>query len=251
MANLVSKVKIFFVGLDYSTKLTGLVLAVTVSVLAMAGVNSSGAYQTCQFDHCGNNDVGLKTGGVFTAQAPTVLQKHLDENNFTGPQKLITQPVSEPVNMEAISDSVQSRQSDMITIPEIDSQLPIVTATTTEMVELHSLLDLGVVLYPKSARFGQLGQTILLGHSAPVNWPKIKHDTAFSRIDELAAGSPILVNYKGNAYQYTVVRTQIINRGVNLPELPGNGNSLLLVSCWPPGRNLNRIVVEAMLNSDR
>jgi len=249
MPNLLSKIKIFFVGLDYSAKLTGLVLAATVGVLAVACVKDFAVDQTHMFDHRGNDDIGLKTTGLFTAQPPTVFPDPGGADGSMVSQNSIMPTVSEPVKMAVASESAQVKEGDSITIPEIDNQQPIITATTIDTAKLHVLLDSGVVLYPKSARFGQLGQTILLGHSAPVNWPKIKHDTAFSRIDELTAGSSILVNYRGNAYQYTVVMTQIINQGVDLPELPGNGNSLLLVSCWPPGRNLSRIVVEATLNS--
>ena len=136
--------------------------------------------------------------------------------------------------------------ADAITISKIDAKLPIETATTTDVAKLHALLDSGVVLYPGSALFGQIGQTILLGHSAPAGWPKIKHDTAFSRISELRSGDEILISYSGQLYRYLVVRTQIINKGVDLPGAIKQGKTLLLVTCWPPGRNLRRIVVEAV-----
>ena len=135
---------------------------------------------------------------------------------------------------------------DTITIPRIQANLPIVTARTTDAAILHSLLDSGAVLYPGSANFGQIGQTILLGHSAPVNWPNVKHDTAFSRINELEPGDTIDIRYNGTVFDYVVLGTRIIKKGADLPEMVTSGNSVLLVSCWPPGRDRDRIVVQAL-----
>jgi LPXTG-site transpeptidase (sortase) family protein len=136
---------------------------------------------------------------------------------------------------------------DEIVIGKIDARVPIVTATTTNNAKLHALLDQGAVLYPTSAGFGNVGQTVLLGHSAPANWPNIKHDTAFSRTNELVKGDQIEISYRGRTYIYTVTRAQIIPKGGDLAGETPDKSWLVLVTCWPPGRDLQRSAVEAVL----
>jgi LPXTG-site transpeptidase (sortase) family protein len=94
-----------------------------------------------------------------------------------------------------------------------------------------------------------VGQTIVLGHSAPPNWPNIKHDTIFSRIAELSFGSKIVAVYSDKTYTYSVVENRIIDKGGNIPKLARADNVLVLVTCWPPGRDLKRMVVQADLVS--
>jgi len=140
---------------------------------------------------------------------------------------------------------------DKIAIPRLETELPLVTASTRNVDKLHEMLDFGVLLYPGSAAFGTDGQTVVLGHSAPANWPDIKFERAFSRINELNPGDAIIVSYLGKTYLYQVTRTQIIEKGKDFSGAPVAGNTLILVSCWPPGHDQKRIAVEASLGSGR
>jgi len=229
-------------------KIIALIIAVTAGVLAIVSFAGFEIHRADSIDRTNVRGAGQKLDEDSATEIPVALTDMAGKDSAaTNTADQVAPAEPEPAKTAASDDS-KLTGNDTIVIPGIDSVLPIVTATTTDTAKLHALLDSGVVLYPSSAGFGQVGQTILLGHSAPPNWPKIKQDTAFSRIDELAWGSVITVNYSGKIYQYEVVRTLIVDKGVNLPEFPGGGNSLLLVSCWPPGRNLQRIVVEARLD---
>ncbi|MFA6376851.1 MAG: sortase, partial [Candidatus Paceibacterota bacterium] len=117
-----------------------------------------------------------------------------------------------------------------------------------DTLKLKKLLDSGAVIYPTSAGLGIAGQTILLGHSAPAGWPEIKHDTIFSRIVDLVAGDKIIAVYDDKTYNYEVLQSQIIPKGGDIPSI-ASGSSLVLVTCWPPGRDLKRLIVEAKLES--
>jgi len=147
-----------------------------------------------------------------------------------------------------IEPAPKAVKADAIVISKIAVEAPIVTAKTIDSEKLHGLLDSGAVLYPDSAMFGNSGQTILLGHSAPANWPKIKHDTIFSRIVELVPGDKIVTVYQNRTYNYTVVDNQIIDKGANVPSIANADNSLVLLTCWPPGRDQKRVVVQAALD---
>ena len=146
--------------------------------------------------------------------------------------------------------SAQTVRRDMLSIPKLGLSVPIVTAATTDTEVIHGLLDSGVVLYPGSAAFGTSGQTVILGHSAPVGWPMIKYDWVFSRINELKSGDMVVVTYNNETRYYSVVATRVVTPQEGVPEPTVQGNSLALVSCWPPGKDLKRIVVESTINTE-
>lgn len=148
------------------------------------------------------------------------------------------------------STAPRAGQTDIIMIPEINITTPLVTPLPgTDAIKLKQMLDDGAVIYPDSSPFGAAGQTIVLGHSAPPGWPEIKHDTIFSRIAELSFGSKIIAVHNDKTYTYSAVENRIIEKGGDIPKLARTENVLVLVTCWPPGRDLKRMVVQADLIS--
>jgi len=114
------------------------------------------------------------------AGAKTVPLESSQKNNGTTTEQRVT-PVTE--------------RRDMITIPAINITAPIITAQTNNNDVIRGLLDSGVVLYPGSVPFGQVGQTVILGHSAPTGWPKIKYDWVFSKLGDLKKGDMVVITY--------------------------------------------------------
>jgi len=130
-------------------------------------------------------------------------------------------------------------------IPKIGVLAPLIVTDSSEK-DLEEGLNRGVVIFPDSALPGQSGQTIILGHSAPANWPKIKYDWVFSRLNELEEKDEIRVYFNNREYTYYVKNKIFLEKGEEIPNYStDSGNTLLLISCWPPGKNLKRIVVEA------
>lgn len=134
-------------------------------------------------------------------------------------------------------------------VPKISISVPIVFATSADKASLANDLDLGVVYYPGSVYPGQTGQIVILGHSAPTGWPQIKHDWVFTDLDKLTPGDTILIDLNNKQYTYIVKQKTIIKRGADVPEnnLDPNNNVLTLISCWPPGKDYQRITVQAEL----
>ncbi len=143
--------------------------------------------------------------------------------------------------------SEQKPRRDMLTIPKINITAPIITAQTDDNEVITGLLDSGVVLYPGSAMFGNDGQTVILGHSAPAGWPKIKYDWVFSKINELEEGDMVVVTYNYITRYYKVAGSKVVDPKTGMPASTVSGNSLMLISCWPPGKDAKRIAVEAGL----
>ncbi len=142
-----------------------------------------------------------------------------------------------------------SEKENSIEIPDIAIFSPISFPVSTDADVLAESLDKGVVYYPGSVKPGEKGQIIILGHSAPINWPKIKHDWVFSDLEKLVEGSKIFLYLDHKEYIYYVQEKSIIKKGQDISsiDLTNNDNTLVLVSCWPPGKNLQRIAVQAKL----
>ncbi|MDD5144747.1 MAG: class E sortase [Candidatus Pacebacteria bacterium] len=153
-----------------------------------------------------------------------------------------------------IEEEVILEKEGSIKIPKIGIEAPIIFFDNPDENEtiLHKSLNKGVIHYPKSVLPGRVGQTIILGHSAPPGWPKIKFDWVFSKLNDLAEGDEILIIFNEKEYKYIFSQKFIINRGEEPAknELVDSKNILLLISCWPPGKNIQRIFIEAVLSSE-
>ena len=148
-------------------------------------------------------------------------------------------------------DFVYTDKENSLEISAIGIYAPIVLSQSTDKNSLAKDLDKGVVYYPGSVLPGQKGQIVILGHSAPLNWPKIKHDWVFSDLNDLESGDKIIINLDHKQYIYTVKEKTIIKKGGEIaPETSmESNNNLTLISCWPPGKNIQRIVVQAALDT--
>jgi LPXTG-site transpeptidase (sortase) family protein len=138
-------------------------------------------------------------------------------------------------------------KEDSLEIPKIEVSAPLIFVEDIDKV--YKTLDNGVVHYPDSVLPGEKGQTIILGHSAPPNWPDIKYDDVFSRLNELEEGDEVFVYFDHREYVYSVIKKIFLEKGEEIPEnaLTNSDNMLVLISCWPPGKDIRRIAVEAKL----
>ena len=141
-----------------------------------------------------------------------------------------------------------TEKQNTLEIPKISISVPIIFSKSTEKAPLMKDLDLGVVYYPGSVYPGQAGQIVILGHSAPPGWPMIKHDWVFTDLNKLAPGDTIFIDLNSKQYTYIVKQKSIISKGSEVPlEGFSSNNVLTLISCWPPGKNYQRIAVQAEL----
>ncbi len=146
-----------------------------------------------------------------------------------------------------ISALNEETEQGTIRIPEIGLTAPLIQSKNASLKEIEKTLKSGAALYPNEAKEGPL---VILGHSAPANWPKAgNYDWIFSNLNTLNEGARFTLLLNGEQYFYKVTGKQIIPKGKELPSFneKGRGADLILISCWPPGRNSQRIVVSAVL----
>ncbi len=161
-----------------------------------------------------------------------------------------TIPVQVPVTSATTQKTYPySSKENSLEIPTLSLVTPLVIGESTDIPSLEKNLDKGVVYYPGSVLPAQTGQILVLGHSAPPNWPHIKHDWVFTNIEKLTVGDKIELYFNNHQYTYLVIQKDIVPRGqeVGSDTLTGKNNILTLVSCWPPGKDYKRIAVSAQL----
>lgn len=167
------------------------------------------------------------------------------ENFYPNHSSAQMQPAQQKEKEYAFTD-----KDNVLEIPKINISVPIIFSQSTNNASLLKDLDKGVVFYPGSAFPGSAGQMIILGHSAPDGWPKIKHDWVFSDLNDLAEGDKVMIDVGHKQYVYTVRQKSIIQKGqdVTTNASTTSENVVILVSCWPPGKDYQRIAVEAVLD---
>lgn len=154
--------------------------------------------------------------------------------------------IFEREEVEAEAQELKIPKEGMIEIAEIGVSAPIVFSQSVE--EIDKDLKKGVALFPQSAIPGTKGLSIILGHSGPPGWPDIDYDTVFSRVNELKTGDEIKIVLNKKIYSFKVNKKVIFDKGEDFPySLDYSKPNILLLSCWPPGKNYKRIGVQAEL----
>ncbi|MCX6760230.1 MAG: class E sortase [Candidatus Nealsonbacteria bacterium] len=147
------------------------------------------------------------------------------------------EPASQNETIYNIANSIE--------IEKIGISAPLIIPDGTDST-LKEELSQGVVYYPGSVLPGEKGETIILGHSAPSGWPKIKYDWVFNDLNKLEIGDEIVIYFNNQKNVYKVTENNIIGRGEETSKsLTNSINVLTLMSCWPPGKDSKRIAITA------
>jgi len=147
----------------------------------------------------------------------------------------------------AVAENPSAQKLDnYIEISKIGVQAPIAFVPTKNPKDYKEPLSRGVTHYP-SVQPGERGAAIILGHSAPPGWLGGEYDGVFREINSLENGDEISVVADGNVYTYYVNGKSFLQSGQDLPTeaLATDKTRLLLLSCWPPGIDNKRIMIQA------
>ncbi len=135
---------------------------------------------------------------------------------------------------------------DIIFIPKIGVEAPIILPKGTTEKDFLSALKEGVVLNPEFSSPGSEGITVILGHSSPNIHSIGKYNNVFSLLNKLEKGDIITIYYQKQKYNYKVTLKYTFSPGEeNLKVRDTKNSTLLLITCWPIGTNFRRLGVEA------
>ena len=105
-----------------------------------------------------------------------------------------------------------------------------------------------VVQYPYSADPGQGGTVVIFGHSSGnlLTGGNRNYKFAFNQLRTLDDNDLVVLNYQSRQYVYKIYQKIVVwpHQVEVLGQAPKN-NSLTLITCTPPGRNNQRLVVYA------
>lgn len=135
-----------------------------------------------------------------------------------------------------------------IIIPKVDIYSVIIpNVNPFKKEEYLEALTKGVAQAKGSALPGESGNIFIFAHST--NNPFIaQYNAFFYLINKLTAGDEIYLTYQNKNYKYIVENTKIINSSeVNYLNPETKKQTLTLMTCWPPGTTLKRLLVVSNL----
>lgn len=138
-----------------------------------------------------------------------------------------------------------------IVIPKIGKNIPLVDVQNKTVQNVKELEDIfmkelvnGIVRYPGSARPGEIGNSFIFGHSSNFPWLEWKYNDVFALMDHLVFGDEIIAYYWQKKYVYKIKEKKVIRPGdTSVLKRNNNVSEITLMTCWPVGTTLNRMVV--------
>lgn len=223
-----------------------IVASVVILVIGFLLLNSSAYYQIAK--------------SKFAKFTGTETQSPLVELVEETPTKTSTE------NLQSSSDpNVQKKQipgldidiapsDNRIIVPRIDQNIPIVRISSDSLIrrdwkaledEMQDALKDGVVHYPGTSLPGGTGNIVITGHSSYFPWDPGRFKDVFALLADVVEGDKVVVYHEQDKYVYEVYDIKIV-----LPEdievlKQTPENKLTLITCWPVGTNLKRLIVTA------
>jgi len=132
-----------------------------------------------------------------------------------------------------------------IAIPVLDVNAPVIFGVNNIYKEVEANLINGVIQINGTSLPGQTGNIYITGHSSNYVWIKSDYNSIFSLLDKLVIGDQIYINYRDVVYVYQVFDTKIVVPSDTSLLKSTNDSRLTLVTCWPVGTSLKRVVILA------
>lgn len=157
------------------------------------------------------------------------------------------QPVIDKViNNQAPASQVQAEVPlNSIYLDKINVKAPISFDVVNDAASVDAGLQKGVIQLKGTAHPGEIGNVFITGHSSNYFWEKGAFSSIFALLNNLTKDDNIVINYKNSLYFYRV-RSKTIVLPTDLSPLDQTSASeLTLMTCYPVGTNLKRLIVKA------
>jgi len=134
-------------------------------------------------------------------------------------------------------------------IPKINVDVPVTYDVGTDNASQMAAMVNGLAHFPiagASSHPGEIGNTVLAGHSSNDLFDGGDYKFIFAQLDKLSVGDSVYANYKGKRYTYVVTKVQVVKpTDVNALVYPTTKPVITLITCTPLGTALNRLLVTA------
>ena len=89
------------------------------------------------------------------------------------------------------------------------------------------------------------GKIMIYGHSSGYPWDVSKYTKIFRKVNALKQGDLVYVTYQGKLYTYQVSFKETVSVD-DMQPFSGDGEELILYTCWPPDSISKRYLVHAL-----
>lgn len=145
-------------------------------------------------------------------------------------------PIYTPV---AIAEDFSSNGT--LVIGKINVNVPIIW--NVEEDKILDELNNGVAHYKGTSLPGNGGNIFIVGHSSNYFWIKSDYNNIFALLNKLIKGDRIEIIENSKTYTYEVQDKKIVSPDQVEVLNSTNKEVLSLMTCWPIGTNINRLVV--------
>jgi len=146
------------------------------------------------------------------------------------------------------ADLTVSAESKLI-IPKINIDVPVMYEVGNDYDSQMTAMSKGVAQFAipgASSHPGQIGNTVIAGHSSNDLLDSGDYKFIFAQLDRLNTGDTIYANYQSKRYTYTVTKKEVVKPSeVSVLVYPTDKPILTLITCTPIGTSINRLLVTA------
>lgn len=133
----------------------------------------------------------------------------------------------------------------LVEIPKISVSAPLLLNVTPDLIV--DQLRGGVTHYEATALPGEIGNSVIVGHSSDLPWSDGQYKTVFALLDKLVLGDKVVVYYKKQRLVYSVTSSKVV-APTDLSVLRRSTTpQITLLTCYPVGTTRNRLIVTAEL----
>ena len=162
-------------------------------------------------------------------------------------KKLVDKLDKEDVNLDIAIVPYENR----IVIPKIWKNIPLIDIQETKVEWKEQLdnifmkeLEEGIVRYPGSAIPGERWNSFIFGHSSNFPWIAWDYNDVFSRLGQVEVWDIVYSYYGQKKYKYQIKEKKVISpTDVSILKRDKNKSELTLMTCWPIGTTLNRLIL--------
>lgn len=156
--------------------------------------------------------------------------------------------ITKPPRVSATA-TVPVTSRSQISIPKINKIAPIIFTDSDQEEAIQKDLIKGVSHYPGTNLPGELGDILIVGHSAPPKNYTGAYGTVFTQLNDLENGDEIIINYQSKRLVYRVFDKKITGDELKNIGEQNQESILVLMTCWPPGTTWKRLFVYSKLSS--
>lgn len=226
--------------------------------IAQGYFNAEGAAETAQNlktsvlesktqEHSENKEVKISMASEETIAELEDKSKVTRNQQFHSMDKLLVETRDEKIDLSLDITPYENR----VVIPAMWKNIPLLDVnkkSAKDVKELEQIfmkdLENGIIRYPGSALPWENGNTFIFGHSSNFPWAKWDYNDVFANLDVLKFRDEIIVYYGQKKYVYEVMTKKVIHPGnVKILKRDMWKNEVTLMTCFPVGTTLNRLIV--------